>query len=135
MLGSAGKTGAQLAVLFAAACGGSYGSTDMQVAGSYDGHLLVEGTEVSGILDIAQTGTELLATFDAASIGLVAQGSGTIRNDQMELTLSYSFQCPGTAILRGRITAENMRYTGEITASDCTGDVVGTFSFIPRQPR
>ena len=102
---SAGTIGAHLAVLFSAACGGLYGSTVMQVASSYDGHLLVEGTEVPAILDIAQTGTELLATFNAASIGLLAQGMGTIRNDQIELTLIYSFQCPGTALLRGRITS------------------------------
>ena len=132
MLESAGKIGTQLAVLFAVACGGSYGSTVMQVAGSYDGQWLVEGSDISGILDIAQTGTELLATFNAVSIGLAAQGSGTIGDDRIELTLSYSFQCPSTAIMRGRITAENMRYTGDITASDCTGEAIGTFSFVPR---
>lgn len=132
MLHAATKICALLAVLVLTACAGASGPTMMDVAGTYAGGISVDAADIDGTLEITQIGTELTAVFDAPSFGVRAEGTGTIIGDMIELSLRYNIECEGVATLTGRILAETMRYTGDITASDCTADMAGTFSFTRR---
>ena len=132
MLHAATKTGALLAIVLLAACAGASGPTVMDVAGTYPGGMSLDGLDIDGTLEITQVGTKLTAVFDAPSFGVRAEGTGTIVGDMIELSLAYNIECEGIATLTGQILAETMRYTGDITASDCTAELAGTFSFTRR---
>lgn len=100
------------------------------VAGNYTGGVTVEGQGIDGTLRVTQEGPELGLVFDAPSFGLSAEGTGTLQEDgSARVFLDYDLQCPGRAEMVGTFTEDGTRFSGSITAVDCTGEIGGTFSF------
>ncbi|MFV2007683.1 MAG: hypothetical protein ACC667_09560 [Longimicrobiales bacterium] len=101
----------------------------------YRGSLEIEGDRVPSMLQIHQAGAALTSRLTASDLGMAADGVGTLDGSQVELTMAYGAACAGTARLVGRISEPTFLYTGRIIASDCTGDVEGSFSFTPERSR
>lgn len=100
------------------------------VAGLWTGFISVEGQGINGTLDLGQEGGDLEAVFDAPDFGLHAEGGGTIDGTgEIVLRLGYDLQCPGTAELVGRRSADGAVLEGALTAADCTGSSQGSFTF------
>lgn len=105
------------------------GPISPRVAGVYDGQLDLGGTVISGMLEMIQDGSQLEVTFSAPEFGISASGEGFVDSDGIHLRLDYDVQCPGEARLDGTFAAEDGLFSGLATASDCTGNVAGSFSF------
>lgn len=101
----------------------------------YRGSLQIEGERVSSTLYIQQAGAALTSRLTASDLGMAADGTGTLDGTTVELTMAYGAACAGTAMLVGTIAETTFQYTGRIIASDCTGDVEGSFSFTPGRSR
>ncbi len=101
----------------------------------YTGSLKLEGDRVPSTLHIHQAGAALTSRLTASDLGMAADGTGTLDGSEVELTMAYGAACTGTAKLIGRIAETTFLYTGRIIASDCTGDVEGSFSFSPERSR
>lgn len=100
------------------------------VSGTWSGYVTVEGEGLDGTLRIQQDGPVLGAVFEAAALGLVAEGEGRIAADgSLRITLGYDLQCPGNAELEGRRAEDGLVLEGTLTASDCTGTTGGSFTF------
>lgn len=104
----------------------------VDVAGVYQGQLDLDGILITGTLEMTQEGPEVIVMFNSPSIGITASGEGVVNDAQVLLRLDYDFQCPGEARLEGTFAVENGLYSGTATASDCTGDAAGSFSFTRR---
>jgi hypothetical protein len=105
----------------------------VQLAGSWNGALEVEGNRIPGTLVLRQTADRLEASFAAAVLGGETTGSGEIGDDgSIRLELRYRTQCPGTVEMVGAILDQAGRLAGSLTASDCTGRAAGAFSFTRR---
>ena len=115
--------------VFAACASGPPAPAYPSVAGEYTGGISVEGQGINGVLTIDQMEGELSIFFDAPSFGLAAEGDGLVAEDgSARARLSYDLQCPGQAEMVGQFTPEGV-FNGTITATDCTGQIGGTFSF------
>lgn len=101
----------------------------------YRGSLQIEGERVPSMLRIHQVGRALTSRLTASDFGMEADGIGTLDGREVELTMAYGAACKGTARLVGRIAETTFLYTGRIIASDCTGEVEGSFSFTPERSR
>lgn len=101
----------------------------------YRGSLEIEGDRVLSTLHIHQAGAALTSRLTAPDLGMAADGTGTLDGREVELTMAYGAACTGTARLIGRIAEATFLYTGRIIASDCTGDVEGSFRFTPERSR
>ena len=101
----------------------------------YRGSLEIEGDRVPSTLHIHQVGRALTSRLTASDLGMAADGTGTLEGSEVELTMAYGVACAGTARLVGRIAETTFLYTGRIIASDCTGDVEGSFRFTPEPSR
>jgi len=128
--------GILLVALMAAGCasgGGapeSAGPTFPQVAGEWSGSITVQGEAVPGTFLITQSGADLEGTFRAPALELVASGSGAVLPDgSVSMSLSYNLQCPGTATMTGDLSTDGTQISGTLLASDCTGNIDGSFRF------
>ena len=101
----------------------------------YNGSIEIEGDPVPSTLRIHQVGSALTSRMTASDIGMTADGAGTVDGSNVELTMAYGVGCSGTARLVGRVAKTTFLYAGRIIASDCTGDVEGSFSFTPDRSR
>ena len=101
----------------------------------YRGSLEIEGDRVLSTLHIHQAGAALTSRLTAPDLGMAADGTGTLDGSEVELMMVYGTACAGTARLVGRIAETTFLYTGRIIASDCTGDVEGSFRFTPERSR
>ena len=107
----------------------------LRLADVYRGSLEIEGERISSTLLIHQAGAALTSRMTAFDLGMAADGIGTLDGTTVELTMAYGATCAGTASLVGRIAETTFQYTGRIIASDCTGEVNGSFSFTPGRSR
>ena len=100
------------------------------VEGRYEGTVVVEGQSIPGSLELAQDGGSLSAVFDSPSLGLQATGSGQVSPEgEARIQVDYNLQCPGVAQLAGDFGDGGATFRGNVTASDCTGDLAGVFDF------
>jgi hypothetical protein len=105
----------------------------VQLAGSWNGALEVEGNRIPGTLVLRQSADRLEASFAAAELGGETTGSGEIGEEgSVRLRLRYRTQCAGTVEMVGAILDDAGRLAGSLTASDCTGRAAGAFSFTRR---
>jgi hypothetical protein len=101
-----------------------------EVSGTWSGFVSVEGQGIDGSLVIRQDGPSLDVTLAAPAFGLDAEGAGSLAPDgAVTVELAYDLQCPGRAVLRGRVSADGLALDGELEASDCTGSTSGRFRF------
>lgn len=108
-----------------------FGRDEPDLTGTWIGSFDVEGQAVDGSLVLVHEGDDLEATFSAPSMGLSAEGNGTVDGERFTMVLDYNMECPGVARLRGTIS-EGTSLSGSFQATDCTGTMSGTFSFRPR---
>jgi hypothetical protein len=105
----------------------------VQLAGSWNGALQVEGQSIPGTLVLRQREERLEASFAAGALGGETSGSGAIGDrGSVRIELRYRTQCPGTVAMQGEILNDAGRLAGSLTATDCTGRAQGTFSFTRR---
>jgi hypothetical protein len=82
------------------------------------------------MLDISQTDGALRAELAIPLIELTTVGAGTVYPDgTLRLTFRYELECPGHAEFVGEVTENDGVLAGTLLASDCTGDLRGTFRF------
>lgn len=113
----------------AVACLGG-GVSYPDVEGRYEGTVVVEGQSIPGSLQLVQDAGSLSAVFDSPSLGLQATGTGQVSPEgEARLQVDYNLQCPGVAELSGDFGEEEGTFRGNVTASDCTGDLAGVFDF------
>jgi len=125
------------ATLSLAACatvgGGSSddaGPSYPQIAGEWSGSISVEGEALTSSIEITQNGPDLELVTRVPDLGLSTPGEGSILPDgSMRGTFSYNIECPGEAELIGALSSDGTRLSGRLLASDCTGDLEGTFSY------
>ena len=104
-----------------------------QLAGGWTGFLEVEGQEILGTLTVNQEGRDLGVTF--VSTGLIgsARGAGKIEDDGgITIKLEYATQCRGEMVLSGAVGDPPTRLQGTLSATDCTGNARGGFTFSRR---
>jgi hypothetical protein len=100
------------------------------VSGEWSGFLSVEGQTLDGTLRIDQTGPALTIDLEAPGFDLTASGQGSVDPDGAVVAdLAYETQCPGVALLRGQRASDGLVLEGSLSAEDCTGRIVGSFSF------
>ncbi len=107
----------------------------LRIPDVYSGSLEIEGNRVPSTLYIHQAGAALTSRLTASDFGMAAVGVGILTGSEVELTMAYGADCTGIATLVGRIADTTFRYTGRIIASDCTGEVEGSFTFWPERSR
>lgn len=95
----------------------------------YHGSLFLDGGDVTAALEIAREGRRDVRAALQATSGLLADGKGRIRGDDLSIELVYGGQCPGAMELNGKWDQEAGTYQGELSAQDCTGKAEGTFLF------
>ena len=114
----------------AAACSAiGFGGGRPDLAGTWTGSLQLEGQRIESSL-VLTDGEDFRATFRAPSLRLEAAGEGALQGERLTLVLDYSLQCPGVLRLEGTVEPGE-RLVGSLEARDCTGTVLGTFSFRP----
>jgi len=109
------------------------GPPSAQLAGGWTGYLEVEGQQILGTLTVNQKGKDLGVTF--ASNGLIPQASGSGRIEdggRVTMELKYGTQCSGEMELAGEVVDQETRLQGSLSASDCTGNARGGFTFSRR---
>ncbi len=128
--------GTLMILLLTSGCASAGGSSESagpsfpQVAGEWTGSISVQGEAVPGTFLITQTGADLEGTFRAPALELVASGSGAVLpNGSLSMSLSYNLQCPGTATMTGALSTDGTQISGRLLASDCTGNLDGSFRF------
>ena len=102
------------------------------LAGEWTGTLTIEGQSIASSL-VIHDGDDLEALLVAPSLRMEAEGEGGLEGGRFTLLLAYELTCPGTMTLVGARQPDS-RLTGDLRASDCTGTVLGTFSFRPLAP-
>lgn len=101
-----------------------------QLAGDWTGSITFDGQAIPGTLQVTQTGPDLDGTFRAPELDLVTSGSGAVLPDgSLSMTLTYNLQCPGSATMTGSLSTDGMQMSGTLLASDCTGEISGSFRF------
>lgn len=126
-----------LSICFMAACAsvGGGGDTDTgpsypQVAGEWSGSITVAGEQIPSTLSITQAGADLQLVTRIPALELNTQGQGTVLPDGgMRGSFSYNLECPGEAELVGSLSSDGTTLGGTLLASDCTGDLEGTFRY------
>lgn len=96
------------------------------LAGSYQGMLNMEGQPFQAGGHVMQEGSLLTVVLSLGS-GLDARGEGRVEGRKVRMELDYGSGCPGTLVLRGTLTEEGRRLTGQVEARDCTGEATGSF--------
>ena len=123
---------AALVLIAATACAsaGPPAPTFPDVGGVWEGGLVAQGQAIDGVLELTQTAGALQVLFVAEALGLQSEGEGEVTPDGlMRFTLRYNIECPGIAEFAGELNADGTSLTGTLAASDCTGDLEGTFAF------
>ncbi len=100
----------------------------IDLAGEWNGALVLDGQTIPATLRLAQDGEDLDAALTAADIGTLARGAGSLSERRVSLTVEYEVECPGTAVMVGTVV-ENGTLEGTPEATDCTGTVDGGFTF------
>jgi len=109
---------------------GDSGPSYPQLAGEWSGSITVGGEQIPSTLEVTQTGADLLLVTRVAALGLTTEGQGTVLPDGgMRGSFSYNLECPGEAELVGSLSSDGTTLGGTILASDCTGDLEGTFRY------
>jgi len=103
-----------------------------RVQGTLGGVVIVEGTEIEGLLELSTASEGFQARFHSESFGFEASGEGRLDGGRLRLELEYDVDCPGELRMLGPYDAEGGRWSGELVASDCTGDAEGSFRFVRR---
>ena len=103
-----------------------------QVQGLFGGVVTVDGTEIEGLLELTSSEDGYLADFNSESFGFSASGDGAMEGRRLRLELDYDMDCRGELRLLGPYDPEQGTWTGELVASDCTGNAEGTFRFLRR---
>ena len=122
---------ASLLLVGASACAALGGGPDYpEVAGHYAGVVVVEGQTIEGELEVVQVGPALTVIFQAPSFNLRALGDGQLQADgSARLQVEYDLQCPGVAEMTGDFTEGARNFRGSLVATDCSGELAGTFDF------
>jgi len=102
------------------------------VQGLFGGVVIVDGTEIEGLLGLSMTEDGFAAEFTSESFGFRASGDGAMDGLRLRIELDYDMDCRGELRLLGPYDPEQGTWTGELVASDCTGDARGTFRFLRR---
>ena len=106
------------------------GSGVPQVAGHYRGAVVVEGQTIEGELEVVQVGPALTVIFQAPAFNLRATGDGQLQDDgSARLQVEYDLQCPGVAEMSGDFVDDARVFRGSLVATDCSGELAGTFEF------
>jgi hypothetical protein len=101
-----------------------------QVGGTWLGALQIEGQGYNTLFDIVQTEGDLRVEMEIPMIELATRGRGRVLPDgTLRLTFRYELECPGDAQFVGQVTEGDTVIEGTLHASDCTGDLRGTFRF------
>jgi hypothetical protein len=99
-----------------------------QVNGAWMGALQIEGQGYNTIFDIAQSDGMLRVEVEIPMLELVTMGRGRVLPDgTLRLSFRYELECPGDAQFVGAVTEGDTVLEGTLLASDCTGDLRGTF--------
>jgi hypothetical protein len=100
------------------------------VAGHYQGAVVVEGQTIEGELEVVQVGPALTVIFQAPSFNLRATGDGQLQDDgSARIQVDYDLQCPGVAEMSGDFVEDARVFRGSLVATDCSGELAGTFEF------
>lgn len=95
----------------------------------YQGVLTLDGGDLTAALQLTSLGRREVRANLQTSSGLLADGQGITRGDNLLLDLTYQGECPGRMILEGAWNQEDQIYEGQVQAEDCTGKGTGTFRF------
>jgi len=95
----------------------------------YHGSLELDGGRVQAGLEIGMRGGRDAWGALETITGLRADGAGRLRGNNLELSLAYGGDCPGTMVLDGEWNREAGSFIGSVEASDCTGTASGSFQF------
>ena len=110
--------------------GGPPPAPPAQLAGRWSGFLEVEGQQILGTLIVTQKGRDLGVTFTSNGLIESASGNGKVGGDgAVRMELEYTTQCAGQIVLAGGTVAANARLEGTVSATDCTGNARGGFTF------
>ncbi len=115
--------------------GGAAGTPEPSVSypelrGAWMGALQIEGQGYNGMLEVMQMGPDLRMRVEIPTIGLTTNGMGTVLPDgTLRVSFRYELECPGDAEFVGEVSADDTVMQGTLLASDCTGDLRGTFRF------
>jgi hypothetical protein len=106
------------------------GPSFRDVAGSWSGTIEVDGQALAATVEVEQNGPDLAVTVRIPDIELVSRGEGSVLPDgTTRFGFEYNVQCPGRSELVGEISSDGTTLGGTLVATDCTGDLRGTFSF------
>ncbi|HKK53854.1 MAG TPA: hypothetical protein VKA74_19825 [Myxococcota bacterium] len=102
-----------------------------QIAGPWMGALQIEGDGFNSMLEVEQIGPVLRLVIEIPALDLVTRGMGNILPDgTLRASFMYELECPGEAQFIGEASADGeMVLSGTLLASDCTGDLRGTFRY------
>ncbi len=101
-----------------------------EIGGAWMGSLQIEGQAFNSLLEITQMGGDLRLTVEIPALELTTVGSGTVLPDgTLRVSFPYELECPGNAEYVGRVSAGATVLSGTLLASDCTGDLRGTFRY------
>lgn len=101
-----------------------------QVAGVWSGSINVDGDALPSTVTIEQEGPDLGVTVRIPDLELVSPGEGTVLPDgTVRMGFEYELECPGRGELIGELSSDGTTLGGTLVATDCTGDLRGTFSF------
>ena len=95
----------------------------------YQGFIEIDGGDLPAALEIIRHGGRAVRGALQASSGLMAEGEGQLRGQNLKLELTYGGDCPGRMSFDGEWDQESQSYEGEVEASDCTGSGKGRFRF------
>ena len=95
----------------------------------YQGFIEIDGGDLQAALEIIRRGGRAVRGALQASSGLMAEGEGQLRGQNLKLELTYGGDCPGRMSFDGEWDQESQSYEGEVEASDCTGSGKGRFRF------
>lgn len=117
---------------------GGNGPDEAQLTGTWTGiytnTLAPPNTELEAVLDIVQTDDEVEGTLTVNTTRL-AQFSGTVTGDQLDVTFIYGGECPGTATGTATLVDETdpPSLEGTYTLTDCLDESSGTFSLVKEE--
>ena len=108
----------------------TFGGGVPDVGGHWAGIVVVEGQTLEGELEVVQVGPALTVIFQAPALNLRATGDGQVHDDgSARLQVEYDLQCPGVAEMSGDFTDGERSFRGSLVATDCSGELAGTFDF------
>jgi len=110
--------------------GADAGPTFPELSGEWSGSVTIGGQQIPSTLEITQEGADLQLLTRVPDLGLITRGEGSVLPDgRMRGSFSYNLECPGDADLVGSLTSDGTVLSGTLLASDCTGDLEGTFTY------